>query len=89
MLAEWASADLRESRRAMVLGVLGYLGLALLLGRLAGSGPALASVTVPKGGTGTATVRLPALWLTVKNASNQVGSGAKVVVTDTQCKPAS
>jgi Tfp pilus assembly protein PilV len=50
-----------------------------------------ASVSVPPGGNATATVQVPALYLTVKNSSGtpaeQNGlNGAKVTVTDSVCK---
>jgi Tfp pilus assembly protein PilV len=50
-----------------------------------------ASVNVPAGGNTTATVQVPALYLTVKNSSGtpteQNGlSGARVTVTDSVCK---
>lgn len=49
-----------------------------------------ANVAAPAGGTATATVQLPALYLTVKNSSGnaaeQAGlSGARVTVTDLEC----
>jgi Tfp pilus assembly protein PilV len=49
-----------------------------------------ASVKVPSGGSTTATVQLPALYLTVKNSSGNTAekaglAGAKVTVTDTKC----
>jgi hypothetical protein len=51
-----------------------------------------ANAKAPAGGTTSATVQLPALYLTVKNSSGttteQNGlSGAKVTITDTKCSP--
>lgn len=45
-----------------------------------------ASVNVPAGGSTTATVQLPALYLTVKNSSGTGISGAKVTPYDLECK---
>ncbi len=45
-----------------------------------------ASVNVPAGGNATATVQVPALYLTVKNSSGTALSGAKVTATDSVCK---
>jgi hypothetical protein len=49
-----------------------------------------ANVKAPAGGTATATIQLPALYLTVKNSSGTTAekaglSGATVTVTDTKC----
>lgn len=44
-----------------------------------------ANLQIAPGATATATVQLPALYLTVKNSSNANISGARVTVTDTKC----
>lgn len=51
-----------------------------------GSGPAIASVAVPAGGTAaTQTIRMPSLLPTVKKGETAAES-AELVVTDTQCE---
>ncbi|MEZ5078750.1 MAG: hypothetical protein R2725_15075 [Solirubrobacterales bacterium] len=46
---------------------------------------AMAGVTVPPGGSVAATIKVPALYVTVKDGSSLV-QGAQVVITDDECK---
>jgi Tfp pilus assembly protein PilV len=47
---------------------------------------AIASVAVTGGGTATPTIQIPALNLTVKDSGGTVVKGAKVILTDANCK---
>lgn len=49
---------------------------------------AMAALTIPAGGIAEAELRLPALYVTVRNGSNPV-EGAEVVITDDDCKEGS